>query len=577
MMLDHRLLTLTVGIRFYLTGLILVGLLIAVTYLGQGLLVARGVFQIFAGAAWAEIVPLLGGILLLIMLRIGLLWLREVSAIRTAAAVKQSLRRRLYAHLLDLGPGYLLQQRTGAVQSTLVDGVEALEGYMGYYIPQAFVALITPLLVLAYLFFLDPLIGVMVLASVVLAVYGPRLWDRLLGEYGESHWRAYAALNAQFVDTMQGMTTLKAFNAGIPRGHELQARADELYRATMRQLSVSLIRTGVVGLAVGTGTAFAVGVGAVRLATGALALPEVLILLFLAGECFRPLADLDKYWHQGYMGISAAGGIFALLDARPAVVDASHSLATDTTAITPAVAFRNVTFAYQRSARPALRNLSFVIEPGETVALVGPSGAGKTTVTALLLRFFDPQQGQITLGGRDLRDYRLETLRSSMAIVSQETYLFHGTIADNLRLARPAATRAELEAVAQAANIHDFIMALPQGYDTLVGERGMKLSGGERQRIAIARALLKDAPILLLDEATSSVDAANEAAIQAALDRLTAGRTTLVIAHRLSTVVNADRIVVIDAGELVEIGQHRELLARAGAYRRLVAAQQEGL
>jgi ABC-type multidrug transport system fused ATPase/permease subunit len=207
------------------------------------------------------------------------------------------------------------------------------------------------------------------------------------------------------------------------------------------------------------------------------------------------------------------------------------------------------------------------------VALIGRSGAGKSTVVALLLRFFDPQTGRITLDGRNLREYGLESLRKMIAVVSQDTYLFYGSIADNLRLAKPAATEAELQAAAQAANIHAFISELPDGYNTIVGERGLRLSGGERQRIAIARALLKDAPILILDEATSSIDAANEAAIQAALERLTHGRTTLVIAHRLSTVANVDRIVVLEDGTAVECGAHRELLAHQGAYARLIAAQ----
>jgi ABC-type multidrug transport system fused ATPase/permease subunit len=191
----------------------------------------------------------------------------------------------------------------------------------------------------------------------------------------------------------------------------------------------------------------------------------------------------------------------------------------------------------------------------------------------LLLRFFDPQQGRILLDGRPLPDYDLHTLRGMIAVVSQDTYLFHGSVAENLRLGKPDATPAELEAAARAANAHDFIAALPQGYDTMIGERGLKLSGGERQRIAIARALLKDAPMLILDEATASVDAANEALIQDALQRLTARRTTLVIAHRLSTVINADQIIVLDQGRVVERGRHTELLDSAGAYARLVAAQ----
>ena len=276
------------------------------------------------------------------------------------------------------------------------------------------------------------------------------------------------------------------------------------------------------------------------------------------------------------LGAAAAKGIIDLL-AKSALVDRPtvNKLAGGEAALAPTVAFEQVTFTYPGGRRHAHRALSFEVHGGERIGIVGSSGCGKSSIVRLLLRLYDPQEGTIRLGGKDIRELPDDDIYRHIAVVNQDTYLFHGTVEENLRFGKPQASDEEIAAAARTANAHEFIMRLPQGYDSVVGERGIKLSGGQRQRIAIARAVLRDAPILVLDEALSAVDTENEAVIQEALERIMQGRTTLIFAHRLSSVINADRLLVLNEGELVESGSHDTLMATGGVYFSLMAGQIE--
>ena len=288
----------------------------------------------------------------------------------------------------------------------------------------------------------------------------------------------------------------------------------------------------------------------------------------------RPLTDLNSYWHASYLGLSVADQLFAVLDEPVVLEQKPETEARHITEMPPDIELKEVTFRYSPDTAPALARIDMKIPSGKTTAIVGKSGSGKSTIVNLLLRFFDADSGEILIDGVDVRDFSLDDLRSRVAVVFQDTYLFYGTMEENLRMAKPTATTEELIAAAKAANAHSFIQELSEGYQTMIGERGASLSGGERQRIAIARAVLKDAPILILDEATSSVDVKSEGLIQQALSTLMKNRTTIIIAHRLSTIASADRIFLLNEGHLCEQGSHRELLRQNGEYANLIHIQQ---
>ena len=535
--------------------------------------------SVFQGAAFSTLIVPLAAVAALTVLRGFFQYVRDIVSYRTATETKIELRRRLYEHALALGPGHFDQRRTGDVLMFLVDGVESLETFFGQYLPQFLVAAVAPILIFAFMAFLDVQIGLIFLVFAIFTLFLPSFIQKRNRNRNLARRDAYGALGADFLDSIQGLGTLKAFGQSKSRGDLLARRARHLFRTTMWVLAADGASGAATVLGISAGAALALVWGGIRVSDGDLELRSLLIILMLGAEVFRPLRELAQLYHQGMTAMSSAEGVFALLDTpitlrEPLATPAREDTVDGPVTPAPEIRFDGVTFGYEGGRRPALDDLSFALKAGETLGIVGPSGAGKSTVVWLMLRIYDPQKGHITLGGRDLRDMPLDAIRQQISVVTQDTYLFHGTVSDNLRLGNPAATQEELEEAARAANAHDFIMALPSAYETEVGERGVRLSGGERQRIAIARALLKSAPILLLDEALSSVDAQNEAAIQEALNRLMEGKTTLVIAHRLSSVVGADRILVLDEGRLVESGRHTELAGSDGVYAELMANQQ---
>ncbi|MGQ0679808.1 MAG: ABC transporter ATP-binding protein [Actinomycetota bacterium] len=570
-----RLIALAPGTHRRINGLSALLLLATGTYVGQGVLIARILASIFSGDELQTLVGEIAGIAFLQVVRAGVLAIKERLSLAVSARAKEAVREAIVAKLLQLGPGTLQRTRTGTIQSTAVDAVEMLDPLVGRFLPQITASIVGASAITGYIFTLDASVGAVILVCAVVAPLVPRLTQRLLESRTSAWMLSYRGLYAENLDALQGMATLKAFNASHRRGAELSAYARQFCRDSTRLMAAWCSSSGGIGLAVGAGTVISVGLAAVHRAQGTLSTPELFTILILARECFRPFNDFQQAYHSSYQAIPSCKRIFELLDTTPDVVDVRPEAKPDIS-VPPSVAFEQISFTYPHRDQPALSGFSLAIATGERVALVGRSGSGKTTALSLLLRFFELQQGRIVVGGKDVREFGLPELRSLIGVVAQDTYLFHGTVRENLVLGRAGATDEQIEDAALAARAHQFIHALPRGYDTIVGERGLKLSGGERQRIAIARALLKDAPILVLDEPTSSVDSSNEVEIQRALDELTRGRTTLVIAHRLSTVRNADRIVVLDGGKVLESGGHESLIAQGGAYSRLVAAQTEG-
>ncbi len=581
MYLHPRLLSLAADVRWRIVISAAVGMLAAAAGVARLAVAALIIVEVVRGnAAFESLAWPLVIMAALILARAYLQYLQEVMSHHTASLVKVKLRERLYRHALALGPGYFDASRTGDALMSLAEGVERLEAFFGRYLPQMVVAALAPVVIFIFMALIDFRTGLIFLAFALLTLVIPNMFHRWNRERSMARRDAYGALSADFLDAVQGLATLKAFGQSRSRGELLAERARDLFRTTMGVLAANAATGALTILGITGGAAAALGWGAVRVADGDLELRALMIVLMLGVEVFRPLRELVQLYHDGVMAMSSAEGIFAIMDSPATVRDPDRSQAEaagsePASKLRPEITFQNVSHSYNEGRRPALRDLSFTLHEGETLGLVGPSGAGKSTIVWLMLRFFDPQEGVITLGGRDVRDVPLDELREQVSVVAQDTYLFQGTVADNLRFGKPDATQAQLEDAARAANAHEFISHLPNGYETVVGERAVRLSGGQRQRIAIARALLKDAPILILDEALSSVDAENEAVIVQALDRLIEGRTTLRIAHRLSSVVNADRILVLDNGRLAETGSHAELVAAGGLYADLMARQQE--
>ena len=573
------------GARSRLSAGIACGFGAAVVVIAQAWLISAAVADVFLGGAGiATVAPLLVAVALLALLRAPLLLAGDAFAQQASSRVRSGLRADLTGHLLALGPAYTSRERTGELAGVALDGLDAVDAYVTSFQPARALAVAVPLLVVATILVIDPpttlvLIFTGPILVLLLAYIGGRTRAITARRFAEVRW-----LGSFFLDMLGGLATLKMFGRSREQVDTIRTISRQYGDTTMEVLRTAFQTS----LVLEWGGAVAVALVAVeislRLMDGAIAFDRALAVLIIVPEFFLPLRQLATRYHSGAAGRVVAARAFAILD-EP--LPASHRgmvwsgdgvglPAGDHDGGPPglAIIFRDVSYTYPGRIEPAVRALDLAIPAGRLTALVGVSGAGKSTIASLLLRFIEPDSGRILAGDMDLALIDPRAWRTGVAWVPQLPHLFHGSVADNIRLARPGATDAAVRAAAREAGADDFIAALPHGYDQAVGERGVRLSGGQRQRIAIARAILADARLVILDEATSQLDAASETVIRDTIRRLTGPRTVLVVSHRLRLASVADDIVVIDAGRVAESGRPSDLARRDGAYRQLLEVRQ---
>ncbi|MFG1946278.1 ABC transporter ATP-binding protein/permease [Nonomuraea sp. NPDC048826] len=484
--------------------------------------------------------------------------------IRAGGRLELDLRDRVYRHLLRLGAPLRSSEQTGRLVSTGTEAVELVATYYATFLGPILASMTVPILVLtAIAILIDPWTALILAIAVPAIPITVGVFQRAFAKVSDGYRDTANRLAARFLDALQGLTTLKLFNQGTAHGRVLAKASEDLRQAIMRLLAGNQVILFVIDTVFSLGMITAATVLAmIRFRDGAIDVGEAVALVLLATQLVEPLDKVGQFFYVGMGGMAAAKEIKNLLAEEPTVGDAEGAAPATTTS---EVAFDAVSFAYL-AGTPVLRQVSFAISPGEKLALVGPSGSGKTTVAALLQRNLGPGEGTIRVGGHDVTAVPAAWVREQIGVVAQTTYLFTGTLRDNLKVAAPDADDDRLREALAVAN-------LDLDLDTPVGERGLTLSGGQAQRVSIARAVLKDAPILVLDEPTSNVDLESEAAILSALDRLTTGRTVLMIAHRLSTVRDADRIVVLEDGAVTEQGTHDQLMTGDGHYARAVRSR----
>lgn len=522
----------------------------ALLVLAQAVLLARVAARAFNGATLADVAVPLALLVVVVVARAITTWGFETIGTRAATGVVSQLRLDLVTARLTGSPTALDGAESAEVATAAVDGVDALEGLFGRYLPQLVLAIVIPVAVLTLVASLDLVSAGLMLLTLPLVPVFFWLIGRATGTRARERWQAMSLLATHFLDVVQGLPTLRAFNRGQAQSARIEQVSDEYRSATMGTLRLAFLSGTVLELAATLGVALVAVTVGVRLVNGGIAFEPALTVLVLAPELYLPLRNLAAGFHASSDGAAVADRLLELIE-QPVAVAVGATVPPDLSEVP--IRFESVSFAYPDRPLAALAGLSLAIAPGEAVALVGPSGGGKSTLVSLLLRFHAPSAGRILLGGIDLADCDPAIWHRQIAWVPQNPTLFRGTVADNIRLGDATASDARVQQAAALAGADGVVDALPKGYATLIGEGGRMISAGERQRIALARAFLRDAPLVILDEPTANLDNENAQIVGEAVDRLRRGRTMLLIAHDAELAARADRVVGIAGGQIAGV------------------------